>query len=149
MAVDAPAGLDGGDAEGGGEMALAGAGRAEQVDDLGAVDEVELGERQDAVAVEGGLEREVEALEGLGRGEPGGLQGDADAAVLAHVELLGEQRVDGLEGADLAALEALDDVVEGLQGARHAEADEAGLDAVEEPAHGGAPASARRWPTAA
>ncbi len=36
-AVDAFAGLDGGDAEGGGEMALAGAGRAEEVDDLGAL----------------------------------------------------------------------------------------------------------------
>ncbi len=119
------------------------------MDDLGAVDEVELGEREDAVAVEGRLEGEVEALEGFGRGQPGGLEGDADAAVLAHLKLLGEQRVDGLEGGDLAALEALDDVVEGLQGARHVEADKAGLDAVEEPAHGGAPASARRWPTAA
>ena len=44
---------------------------------------------------------------------------------LAHVEFLGEQRVDGLEGADLASLETLDDVPEGLQGARHVEADEA------------------------
>ena len=37
------------------------------MDHLGAVDEVELGERQDAVAVEGRLEGEVEALEGLRR----------------------------------------------------------------------------------
>ena len=43
VAVNALAGRDGGDAEGGGEMALAGAGRAEQVDELGAFDEVELG----------------------------------------------------------------------------------------------------------
>ena len=114
-AVDALSGLDGGDAERDGEMALAGAGRAEQMDHLGAVDEVELGERQDAVPVEGRLEGEVEALERLRRVQPGGLEGDADAAVLADVELLGEQRVDGFEGADLAAFETLDDVGEGLQ----------------------------------
>ena len=47
------------------EMALAGAGRAEEVHDLGAVDELQLGERQDAVAVERGLEGEVEAGERL------------------------------------------------------------------------------------
>ena len=39
----------------------------------------------------------------------GGLDDDVDAPVLAHVELLGEQRVDRVEGADLAVLEAPDD----------------------------------------
>lgn len=42
-------------------MGFAGAGWPEQVDDLGTVDEVEAGERHDPVAVERGLEREVEA----------------------------------------------------------------------------------------
>jgi hypothetical protein len=55
-------------------MALSGAGRAEEVEDLGAGDEVELGQREDAVAVEGGLQGEVEALERLRRIEPRGLQ---------------------------------------------------------------------------
>ena len=50
-------------------MALAGAGRTEEMHHLGAVDELELGERQDAVAVERGLEGEVEAGERLDRGE--------------------------------------------------------------------------------
>ena len=68
--VDAAAGFDGLDAERDGEMALAGAGRAEEVHDLGAVDELQLGERQDAVAVERGLEGEVEAGERLDGGEP-------------------------------------------------------------------------------
>ena len=66
--VDAAAGLDRLDAEREAQMALAGAGRAEEVDDLGAVDELELGERQDAVAVERGLEGEVEAGERLDGG---------------------------------------------------------------------------------
>jgi hypothetical protein len=38
---------------------------AEQMDDLGPVDEVETVERHDPVAVERGLEREVEAAERL------------------------------------------------------------------------------------
>src|SRR5262245_14324946 len=63
--VDAAAGLDGLDAEGSGEMTLAGSGRAEEVDDLVAVNEVELGERENTIAVEGRLEREVEAGERL------------------------------------------------------------------------------------
>ena len=69
--VDAAAGLDRLDAERDREVALAGAGRAEQVDHLVAVDEVELGEREDAVAVERRLEGEVEAGERLDGREPG------------------------------------------------------------------------------
>ena len=42
--------------------------RAEQMHHFGAVDELELGQGQDSVAVERRLEREVEALEGLDRG---------------------------------------------------------------------------------
>ena len=79
-------------------MALAGAGRAEEVNDLAAVDEAKLGERQDAVAVERGLEGEVEAGERLDRGEPRHHQCGLDAAVLAQRELLDEQRVDRLDG---------------------------------------------------
>ena len=44
------AGLGGGDAEGDGEMALAGAGRAEEMYHLGAVVEVELAQVDDAVS---------------------------------------------------------------------------------------------------
>jgi hypothetical protein len=46
-------------------MRFAGAGRPEEVDDLAALDELELGQREDALAIERGLEREVEAGEGL------------------------------------------------------------------------------------
>ena len=67
--VDAAAGFDGFDAKRHGEMRFAGAGRAEEVDDLTAIDELELGEGEDALAVERGLEGEVEAGEGLDRRE--------------------------------------------------------------------------------
>ena len=50
----------------------------------------------------------------------------SDAAVLADGVLFGQQRVDGLERADLAALELAHGVFERLQRARHPQADEAG-----------------------
>ena len=54
--IDALMGLDGVHTQGDGQVALADAGRAEQVDSLAAVDEAELGQGEDAVAVETGLE---------------------------------------------------------------------------------------------
>ena len=78
-------------------MALAGAGRPEEVYDLATIDELQLGERHDAVSIERGLEREVESGERLDGGEPRHHQCDLDAAVLAQRELLDQQRVDGLD----------------------------------------------------
>ena len=69
--VDAFAGANGLDGERGCEMRFSGAGWPEQMNDLGTVDEVETGERHDPVAVERGLEREVEAGQGLDNGQPG------------------------------------------------------------------------------
>lgn len=100
-------------------MALAGAGRSEKVDDLAALDEAELGECQDAVAVERGLEGEVEAGERLDGGEPAHAQGRLDPAVLAQGEFLRQQNVDGLEGCNLALFEPAHDMVERFEGARH------------------------------
>ena len=45
-----------------------------------------------------------------------------------HGDLLGEQGVDRLDGAELAAVELLDDALERFQGARHAQADEVAPD---------------------
>ena len=153
--VDAAAGLDGLDAERERQMALAGAGRAEEVYDLAAVDELQLGERHDAVVVERGLEGEVEAGERLDRGEPRHHQRDLDAAVLAQRELLDEQRVDGLDGGHLAAFEAAHGDVEDLERPWHLQADQGLLDAVDERgndlgmgAHRASPWPASRRPTA-
>ena len=94
------------------------------MDHLVAVDEVELGEGQDAVAVERRLEGEVEAGERLDGREPGHHQRGLDAAALAQRELLGEQRLDRLERADLAALELADGGIDHLERPRHPEADQ-------------------------
>ncbi len=135
-------------------MALAGAGRADEVDHLVTVDEVQAGQGHDAVAVERWLERAVEAGQGLDSGQPGHLQGRLDPTPLAHGDLLGEQGVDRLDGADLAALELLDDAFERLQGAGHAQADKVVPDPLDRivrlgPGHHAVAASvARGLPTA-
>ena len=106
------------------------------------------------VAVERGLEREVEAGQRLDGGEASHLQRRFDAAAFADGDLLGEQHLDRLDRADLAAFELLDDVVERLQGARHAQADQVTSDALDRrrgrraASHAAAPSAARRLPTA-
>jgi hypothetical protein len=66
---------------------LAGAGRAEQDDVLAAGEEVELAEVQDGVALEAGLEGEVELLDRLARWEPSGLDAGLAAVAVAAVGL--------------------------------------------------------------
>ena len=62
---DAIALLDGGEADGLGEMALAGAGRAEEEHVLALVDEAAVGELEDETAVHLLVEVEVEGVERL------------------------------------------------------------------------------------
>ena len=56
--IDAASGLPGFDAERQALVAFAGSRRPDQMQGLGVVDELQLGERHDAVPVERGLERE-------------------------------------------------------------------------------------------
>src|SRR5271169_390775 len=74
-----------------------------------------------------------------------------DAAVLPDGELFGQQSVDGLDGADLAALDAAQGNVEDFQRPRHPQGDETGFNALDEGgrAHRTPPRPARRRPTAA
>ena len=118
---------------------------------FGAIDELQSGERQDAVPVERWLEGEVETGEGLDRRQPGHLDRHPDATGLARGKLFGEQGVDGLDGADFAALNAAQGDVEDLQRPRHLQGDEGGLDALYDgrSAHRTPPTPARRRPTAA
>ena len=80
---------------------------------------------EDAVALERRLEGEVVILEGLEAGQAGGYEAHLDAPALPGLELLRqEQIVDCLDSRELALLQAAQDVVEGLQGAGHLEADQ-------------------------
>ena len=70
------------------------------------IDEVELGERKDPVTVERRLEREVlKPIQRLDGGQTRHLQRRFDPAALAIGDLLGQQRLDRLDCAQLAALE--------------------------------------------
>ena len=98
---------------------------------LGPVDELELGQRQNAIAVERGLEGEVKARQRLDRRQPRHQQGRLDAPALAHRELFEQQVIERLDAVDLALLDAPQRRVEHLQGARHPQADQAFPDALE------------------
>ena len=74
--------LDGLDAQGDGEMGLADAGRAEQDDVLGALDEAQAGELAHLLAVDRGLEVEVELVQALGPRQPGQLEPALDPALV-------------------------------------------------------------------
>ena len=86
--------------------------------------------------------------------EAGHLQRRLDAAALADGELLGEQHLDRLDGADLAAFDLLDEIAERFERARHAECDQVAADALDRcvrlglASHGCGPAAARRRATA-
>jgi hypothetical protein len=151
---NAAAGTDGFDAESHGQVTLAGTGLADEMDHLAAIDEVELGECQDTVAIERGLEGEVEAGQRLDDTQPSHLERGLDAAGLTDGEFLGQQHLDRLDGADPTALDLLDQVVEGFQSTRHAQTDQVAADPLnwgirrELARHGPAPTPARRRATA-
>src|SRR4051794_21549685 len=84
---DAVAGQTGADPDRDRQMALAGAGRAEQNDVLLAVEEVELAEVQDRLAPQRALEGEVELLERLARREARGLDPGLAAVAVTAVDL--------------------------------------------------------------
>ena len=101
---DAVPGQAGADAQGDGEVRLAGAGRAEQHDVLAAGEEVQLPEGQDGLAPQAGLEGEVEVLKRLAGGEPCLLDAGLAAVAVAAVDLGLQQRLgEALQRPFLAA----------------------------------------------
>ena len=123
--------------------------------DLIAADELELRESQNPVPVEGGLEREVESGERLDGRELGHPERHLHPPVLAQSQFLGEQGIDHLQGAGLAALELTHGLVKDLQCSRHLQANQGSANAVENRGddlqcrgHGCSPWHARRRPTA-
>ncbi len=113
-------------------MALAGAGRPQQVDDLAARDEVQLDKRQDAGFVERWLKREVVSGEGFDGVEAAHAQSGPDPPIFTERQLLKQQLFDQLYPGDLAAIEAGDAGVDDLDGTRHFEADHTDLDTINE-----------------
>ena len=117
--VDAPPGLGRGDREAYGQMSLPDPGRPEQDHVLAAIDEAELVQALDLLALDAGLEGEVELIERLDRGQPGGTHGCPEPTVVAQRDLGAEQLLDGLGRRDRAAVDLGEDAVDGLERARH------------------------------
>src|SRR3954468_3346003 len=113
------------------QVTFAGAGRAKEMYDFFAIDELQLGQRHNAVLVERRLEGKVEACECLDGGEPGHDESGLDAPVLAQHQFLREQRIDGLDRGDLALLDATQSDIQDLDGARHLEPDHGLFDALD------------------
>jgi hypothetical protein len=78
-----------------------------------------------------GWKAKSEACQRLDRGQAGHLQRRLDATALADGELLGKQGLDRLEGAEPAALDLLDQVIERLQRPRHAQGNQVAADPLE------------------
>ena len=123
-------------------MAFARAGWTEEMDRLVTIDEAELGQGEDTIAVERRLEGEVEAGKRFDRCKPAHAQGCLDAAVLAQGQFLGEEDIDGFESRQLTVFKAAYDMVESFQRSWHLQADkimtntiEHGRDGIEGPAH--------------
>jgi hypothetical protein len=123
------------------------------MDHLAAVDEAELGQGQDPVLVERGLEGEVEPGQRLDGRQARHHQRGLDPPVLAQGELLAEQRLERLQRGDLATLQPPDGHVQHLQGPRHLQADQRALEPLEQGGGGigaghGRPSSATTRPIA-
>ena len=88
---------DGLEAQHDGQVRLAGPWGSEQMDHGGAVDEGQLGQRQDAIAVQGRLEGEVEAVEHFHPRQPRGHRSRLQAALLTGALLLAEQVFEHLQ----------------------------------------------------
>ena len=146
--VDAFSGFDGGDAECRREVGLSGSGRSEEVDGFASPDEVEPGQRGDSLAVERGLECEVEAFDRLDGEEFRGSQCDVYPSCFAQGAILAEEGVDGFDGCGLALLQPLQRGAERFERPGHFQSDQGGADAVDEFGHRAAPCRSRRRPTA-
>ena len=142
--VDALSGFDGGDAECRREVGLSGSGRSEEVDGFASPDEVELGQGGDSLAVERGLECEVEAFDRLDGEELRGSQRDVYPSCFAQGAIFAQDGVDGFDGSGLALLEAPQRGSERFERPGHFQSDQGGADAVDEFGHRAAPCRSRR-----
>jgi len=97
------AGFDEFVSDGLGDVAFADAGRADEQDVFGAFEEASGGEVVDLPAVDGGVEAEVEGVEGALLSEVGGFGATLDHALAAHVQLVLEEQLEELEVVEVVA----------------------------------------------
>src|SRR5437016_2719222 len=98
--------------QGGRQVALADAGRAEEEHVGLFAHEAAGGEGFELAAIDAGLEAPVEALQGLAGGEPAELEHRSDAALVFALELAGADQVQEGERGELVARRFLDELGE-------------------------------------
>ena len=123
-------------------MRLADAGCSEHQDVVGLRDEVAGGELAHELAVDRGLELEVELLDGLDDRKVRDLDPHGDASLVLGVELLAQHTVEEVEVGRLAARGFGKERIESLRSRRHAQPLQLRLDAsAHELAHHAPPAA--------
>ena len=110
-------------------MRLADAGRAEEDDVLLPLQEPEFVERVDLLALDRGLEAEVEVRERLDRRKTARPHGRSQAPAVAQRDLGGQEPLDGLGRGGSPAVNACEHLVEGFQGSRYLQIGQLGRDA--------------------
>src|SRR5690606_33760927 len=95
--VAPPAGLDSSDGQGDGEVGFAAAGLTEEQDRAVLFDEPQGGEVLDEFAVDGGLELEVEVVDGLVEREPGVAQPGGEAPIARRGGFFGDEACEELD----------------------------------------------------
>ena len=113
--IDAPGGFGCRDCQAYGQVGLPDPGRAKQDHVLAAVEEAALAPALDLLALDAGLEGEVERVEGVHCGQPGGAHGGLEPAVVARHDPGARQLLDGLGRRDRAAVGLGQDAVDGFQ----------------------------------
>jgi hypothetical protein len=128
--VDAAPPLGRGDGETDGQVRFPHAGRAEQDDVFPPIDEAEIVEAVELLALERGLKREVKVGERLHGWEARGPHSGLEAAVIAQRDMGAEQRLDRVSGLEMPTVDLGEDRVERLKSARHLQIGELRADPV-------------------
>ena len=110
------------------QVRLSHAGRAEEDDVLLALQKAQFVERVDLLALDRGLEGEVEAPERLHVWQAAGAHGGLEATAVAKRDLSGQELLDRLGRSRLPPVDPGQHAVERLQGAGHLQVGELGRD---------------------
>jgi hypothetical protein len=111
-------------------VGLAHAGRAEEDHVLAPLDEAERMEALQLVALDRGLEAEVEVGQRLHRGQAGGAHRGLEPPLVPQGDVTPQQFGHRFPGRQLAAVAPVQDVIQGLERAGHLEIGELGAQPV-------------------
>ena len=113
--VHPASGLGGRDGKADGQVGLSDARWPEEHHVLLTLQEAEFMKTVDLLSLDGGLEGEVEVLEGFDNRQPGGAHGGLKTPVVPEGDLGSQELLNGLRGCHTSTVDAGEDLVQGLQ----------------------------------